>query len=223
MTLSILSVTQGDPSIIPFLQQLRDLAIRASLPAGQTAEAVFACDGQDAYARVRSQVGGKCILVRSRGHIGSVLDEAVRVCTGAYVFRVDDDETLTAPLQQWVIDAQYRAHDHWRFRRAHLWTFGEAMGHITNGRFWPDYQTRLSVREKSGQRVQPHAASPYGRGQAAPDNCVIEHWKFMLKSRAEREQMRDRYDRIAAGAGKFSVPEDAYPHGPNIAPWRAPE
>src|SRR5690606_10758983 len=81
--------------------------------------------------------------------------------------------------------------------------------YIVNPPLWPDLQTRLSVKAKSGGRTRVHAGSPFGTGTVAP--CVLEHHKFLVRPRGEREALVERYERIERGAGlgysMFSVPE----------------
>lgn len=68
----------------------------------------------------------------------------------------------------------------------------------------------------AGDRGAIHAGSPYGGGHEAP--VAIEHWKFIVRTLAERRAIIERYDRVQEGAGSrfraFSCPEDFY--GPEV-------
>lgn len=144
--------------------------------------------------------------VRSDGYIESVLDEAIAQCSGEYVLRLDDDECVSVEMARWLEDRSYRADDHWAFPRMHLWPDGRH--YITNPPLWPDLQTRLSVQAKAGGRTVIHAGSPYGTGQVA--EVAIEHHKFLVRDRAEREALLAEYEAIMPGANAwapFSVPE----------------
>ena len=65
------------------------------------------------------------------------------------------------------------------------------------------------MKAKAGGRNRVHAGSPFGTGRRAP--CAIEHHKFLVRPRDEREALLGRYEQIQPGAGKgfamFSVPE----------------
>ena len=147
------------------------------------------------------------VLARSAGYLESVLDLAVASCPPGYVLRLDDDERATPDMLGWLAPGNYREHDHWAFPRLNLWP--DSHHYITNPPLYPDLQTRLSVREKSGGRRGVHDGSPHGTGALAP--VAIEHHKFLVRTRRERERLLDRYDRVRPGAGSryamFSVPE----------------
>jgi hypothetical protein len=147
--------------------------------------------------------------VVAEGFIESVLDLVVRSCVGRWVLRLDDDERCSPAMVRWLVEERYKAEQHWKFARAHLW--GNPKTVIRNMQLYPDHQTRLSLLEMSGGRNHIHAGSPYGGGVLAP--CVIEHHKFLIRSLDERLVIADRYDRIQQGAGRlggmamFQIPE----------------
>jgi hypothetical protein len=157
--------------------------------------------------------------VVSKGYIESVLDEALEYTAGRYVLRLDDDERCSPAMVQWLREEQFLASDHWKFPRAHILSDGRVSLHP---QLWPDHQTRLSVRAKSGGRRWIHAGSPFGGGDEAP--VVIEHHKFAVKSLQERMAIADRYDSIQPGSGNggmqaFNVPELL----PTYPAWRTCE
>lgn len=206
--LSILTVTKAEPYTIPFLRSMREVAERAK------AEFVIAGDGPNAVKTLKAWgLGDEEILVSvaSKGYIESVLDTAINCCGGRYILRIDDDEFMSAEMQKWVVDEKYTESDHWKFPRAHLW--GNRNQFIDMAPLWPDHQTRLSVRKKSGNRTFIHAGSPFGGGKLAP--VLLEHGKFLVKSKEERKAIADRYDSFGVGLGShgmlpFNLPEEAY-------------
>lgn len=149
-------------------------------------------------------------LVNSGGYVESVLDYAVSKPETRYVLRLDDDERMSPEMISWLASGAYRASDHWKFPRAHLWR--DESTFIAAHPLWPDHQTRLSVKEKAGGRTTVHAGSPFGGGRLAP--CYIEHHKFLIRSREEREEISARYEKLQPGAGthfrSFSVPEEVF-------------
>jgi predicted O-methyltransferase YrrM len=194
--LSILCVTRAEPHAREQLARMWQL-VRACA----SAELVIAADGDDAEARVTGWAGqwpgARVARVDGEGYLETVLDAALRHCTGSYVLRLDDDECCSAPMERWVREGGYRAQPHWKFSRAHLWP--DRMHRIVDLPLWPDHQTRLSRRHMAGGRSCIHAGSPHGGGTLAP--VVIEHLKFLVRSREEREEIARRYDRVMPGAG----------------------
>lgn len=184
--LTILCVTAGEPYAHRFIDWMRRDADVLD------AEFVLIEDGRD---------------VQSDGTIESVLDEAISRCPDGYILRLDDDERMTYDMVAWLAGGAYQAADHWAFPRANLWPTEHT--YVANRPLWPDLQTRLSVKALAGGRRAVHAGSPYGTGRVAP--CVIEHHKFLVRTREERERLVERYEAVQPGAGRdyvmFSLPE----------------
>ena len=203
--LSILCVTKAENHTPTFLLRM---AQAASILHG---ECVFAADGAEAFARLRGMTDVVVKPVNSKGYLENVLEEAVRACSGDYILRIDDDEALSPCLMAWLVDGGYKAHDHWKFARAHVWP-GDSLC-ILNPPLWPDHQTGLSVKAKSGGRHTVHAGSPFGGGRLAP--AVLEHHKFVVKTVAERREIAARYDAYHPGYGTggftpFNMPEEVW-------------
>jgi hypothetical protein len=199
--LSVLCVTKAEPFAWSFLRDHEQLARYLG------AEFVLASDGYRDLARMFPLA--RVLLVESKGYIESVLDQAVHVCSGDFILRLDDDESCSGSLVQWLSDKAYLHADHWKFPRMHLWP--DEQHYITNMPLWPDHQTRLSVRAKSGGRHTIHAGSPFGGGEECP--YPIRHHKFIVKTPAQRRAIAARYDAVGPGLGTgamlpFNVPED---------------
>lgn len=186
MNLTILCISEGRAYSAPFIEEMRHAAEILA------ADFVHLRDGHDLH---------------SGGYLESVLDEAVAQCPDGYILRLDDDELLPSETVDWLLSGRYQADDHWAFPRRNLWP--DPQHYIANPPLWPDLQTRLSVKEKAGSRPQIHSGSPYGTGKVAP--VPIDHHKFLVRPREEREALVQRYDNIAPGAGgqyvMFSLPE----------------
>lgn len=197
--LTFLCLTAGAPHARRFLNIMAMDAEEAG------AEFILAVDGepQDWMGSLNATI----LKVRTTGYLESVLDDLVDRCPDGYILRLDDDERLNGDALEWVKAGGYRTADHWAFRRANLWP--NAGHHILNPPLWPDLQTRLSVKAKSGGRTRVHVGSPYGTGEIAPG--LIEHHKFLVRSTSEREALVERYEMIQPGAGReyrmFSLPE----------------
>lgn len=213
--LSILCVTRAEKGALPLLRLLPPIARMLG------AELVLVADGQKAFDTLaQNEVGhgryGRLFEVETKGYIESVLDTCLYLTPGRYVLRIDDDETLSPPLVEWLADRKYQESDHWKFSRAHLWlrematdTGDDEVRVIASPPLWPDHQTRLSTRDKSFGRTHIHCGSPHGGGELAPFPLI--HHKFVIKSRQEREEIVKRYESVQPGAGSgfryFSVPE----------------
>lgn len=147
------------------------------------------------------------IFLTSGGYIESVLDDVIAKCDEGYILRLDDDETVSDSMREWIAAGEYRAADHWAFPRMHLWP--DEQHYLTNPPLYPDLQTRLSVKSKSGGRTRVHQGSPHGTGRIV--HVPILHHKFLARPLAEREALLEQYENIAPGAGSmfeaFSVPE----------------
>ena len=200
MKLSILTVTRSEPHTPRFLRHFRAVADMLS------AEFVVACD------RVATPDcdADRYIAVQSSGAIEDVLVEAHSACSGDYVLRMDDDETLSAQailsLAEWGgLQSDSRVY---ALPRANLW--GDQWHGISSGDLFPDFQVRLMPRDRE-QRTHVHEG-------IIPDSLLpgmILHHKFLLKSREERLAIAARYEKKQAGCGsghylQFSVPEDCF-------------
>lgn len=200
MTLSVLVVSKLEPCSLRF--------IRAMEGIGQ--QLVIAADGDQAFLTAfELDVEATIVKVQSKGYIESVLDQSLEACTGDYILRLDDDELVSEAMREWLRSGAWTSADHWEFPRMHLWNDGV----LLTPQLFPDHQTRLSVKSKSGGRHGVHAGSPFGGGETAP--VCLEHHKFVIKSHEMRLAIAQNYDRYCQGYGTgnmkpFSLPEEAY-------------
>lgn len=180
MKLSILCVSQMTERAQQFVDCM------ASLATDLKAEFVLAVDGKD---------------VHSKGYIESVLDEALAMTHGEYILRLDDDEKCSRAMEEWLYAGEFLAAGHWSFPRAHLFEDPKTM--LMDPPFFPDYQTRLSIREKAGQRTRLHQTSPFGLGSGAP--VCLEHWYFLVKTSEEMAERSQFYTQMTYGDGPRPV------------------
>lgn len=206
--LTILCVTRAEPCILHLLRQM----YHDSLTIG--CEFVIAYDGVESrksgyMANIPSH---RSLTVQSSGCIESVLDKAVESCCTDYVLRLDDDESMSGPMVEWLRAVEYITHPHWKFPRAYL--FRDANTCIVSPPLWPDFQTRLSTRAMSFGRTAIHCGSPFGAGRSAPNGVAIIHHKLLVKFIQQRECIVERYDLISPGAGTlvkaYNLPEKIY-------------
>jgi hypothetical protein len=208
--ITILCVTRAEPYALEFLTDMAGLASDLAAPL------YVGVDGDEAARRLNGLDSEHVFTLRSHGYIESVLDEAVAECPPGWILRLDDDERVSHAMYEWLLEREYRMSDHWAFPRANLWPnehmrlAGSADGYPEGGTLWPDLQTRLSSKEKSGGRTRIHVGSPYGTGAVAP--VAIEHYKFLRRSFEERTRQARRYESVQEGAGSgnylaFQTPE----------------
>lgn len=198
-TLSILCVSRVDECSLSFISFMQCVAVQLG------AQFVLAADGSDAYCRAPVE----SILVHSKGYFESALDQALVGCHGDYVLRLDDDERVSPAMLAWLQSGIWQSHDHWEFPRTHAWYDGVLM----TPQLFPDYQTRLSIKVKSGGHCGVHSGSPFGGQERA--SVAIEHHKFVVKNYQTRHDIAESYDNYHPGYGTgnmapFSIPEDAY-------------
>jgi hypothetical protein len=215
MNLTILCISKIDRNSLSFINAMHLLAINLH------AQFVLANNGNvpfDYYGWINTKV----VRVKSLGYLESSLEEAVAACDGDYILRLDDDEAPSPAMVDWLYAETWQERDHWKFPRMHLWDRGNSV--LLTPHLFPDYQTRLSTKEKSGGRTTVHAGSPFGGGALAP--VSIEHHKFLMKDYATRAQIAAVYDDFSPGYGTgnmipFSLPEDAYKGQvvQLVAPW----
>ncbi len=190
--LTILCVTQAKPHAFSFLETMERVA---QICEG---ELVIAADGQEAFDVLgyRTARHRRVVLVTSTGLIEGVLDEAISHCRGDYVLRLDDDEQCSPAMFRWLAEYTYEEHDHWSFPRAHFWGSREAV--ITTPPLYPDLQTRLSTKAKSGDLLL---------GKLAP--VYIEHHKFLVRP-VEEADVLGRITLVEAGDGTAPWHPDWY-------------
>jgi hypothetical protein len=198
--LSLLCVTQGAERALPFLKTFSELCERLG------AEFVCAADGDVAFNRLREWweaegIVGALVKVQSQGFLESVLDDAIALTHGDYVLRLDDDESPSPAMERWLMEGRYRTFDIWSFARVHFW--GDVNTVLMSRHYFPDVQTRLSVRRKAGGRNQLHEPSPFGAGCVAP--VCMEHWNYIVKPDQEQRDDAARYESILKGGsqGKY--------------------
>ena len=213
MNLSILCVTQARSHALPFIERMLDVSFVC-----EDTEVVIAADGDFA----RASLGyldrfAKVVQIRTEGFFESGLDEALSHCSGKYVLRLDDDEQVSFAMNHWLVAKKYLTSDHWQFMRAWLWK--DKSHQILSQPYWPDWQTRLSLKSLSGGRTKIHAGSPYGSGTRA--FVAIEHHKLLLTSVENRRMLVEHYESIQPGAGcrEFYLPDETIPHL-EIGDWK---
>lgn len=207
--LSILCVTNNEHAhVTRFILHMHRLATVLG------AELVLGLDREAAQRADFRRLASTAVDVRANALQEDVLDECLAACRGEWVLRLDDDETVSNALANWLanrghVQAQARLY---AFPRVYLI---QDEGHIlVNEGMWPDLQTRLGRKELMGGYRHVHAGNPHGTGRVVP--YALEHHKLLVRSFEERMGIAERYERCRAGAGsdpvyaRYNVPERVY-------------
>ena len=180
-TISVLCVTRGEPHTPRFLSHFSMVArfLRA--------EYVVCVDGG---ADVDS-FGGKVVQVdcSSCPTVETVLEEAVAACSGDWILRLDDDETVSLAMLYFLANFTFGS-EAVAFPRAHLW--GDERTAIVNQEYWPDWQMRFSLREYAVRKVL-HEPPP--KCDLLAPACLLHH-VYLVRSKEERKECAERYCKI---------------------------
>ncbi len=176
--LSVLCVTRGEPHTPRFLSHLSLLAnlLRAEL--------VIGCDRCDVNVPKAKKVrldASSCPVVET------VLEEAVSHCSGEYVLRLDDDETVSLAMAGYLLAGDWKNYEAIGFPRAHLWINESLM--LTDEHWWPDIQMRLSLKRHAVRRVV-HEGPPK---LDVVVGAALLHHLWLVRTRDERLETCRRY------------------------------
>lgn len=204
--LSLLCVTRPDKIGHNSARYLAGLAARLRA-GGLSCEFVLAID-QPPGDTLPDWKADLLFSVQSSGYLESILDLVISRAGGAYILRLDSDETLCAAAERWLISQTWKTGLLWAFPRANLY---KSSRQYIKGALWPDLQTRLSTAELAGGRADIHAGSPHGTGALCP--WPILHYKYLWRNRTERYRIAQVYEQVRPGAGfgehyrAFGLPE----------------
>lgn len=205
-TLSIACVTTADSVVLPFLDRFRAIASDLGAQFIVGAHGIAACD----YANSGKDIDG--VLVEG-SYFEELIDPVIRQCSGDYILRVDDDESLSEGLIEWLLSGEWYARDSWFFSRRHLWP--DTGSCISMQPYFPDFQARLSVKRQARRPVKIHAAHAYP-AYRAPGTAFFNHHVFLIRTREERKSTTAKYETIRTG--KQFTPADVNV----VLPWDAP-
>lgn len=200
--LTICCVTKFEEVCVPFIREMSDWCFN------NEAEFVLGIDASTKEKSIYLPYWSRFVYVNSNGSIESVLDSVIEKCTGDYILRLDDDETMSTELSDWLKAGEF-SDEIYSFHRYNLW--GDTNHHLPQ--LYPDTQIRLATKAKSFGRNVIHNISPYGFGKTL--NKPILHHKFIIRSYEDRKKIANTYESICPGAGsgeylKYSLPEDYY-------------
>ena len=201
--LSIVCVTKCEAHVEPFLANIVRLAGHLD------AEMVFGLDGTSPHQSLVQ--GSSSIVVPVFGRfLEEMIDPALDAASGRFILRLDDDERCSDEMVKWLESGVYTNHDSWFFPRVHLWPTRDSV--ITSLPYFPDFQGRLTTKEKAYRAPTIHAGSPYASFRAP---CYMEHHNLLTKTKEQRRELTARYHTIIHGTPLTAAdvdtvyPEDA--------------
>lgn len=181
MSISVLCVTRGERHTPRFLQHF---ALVASF---LRAELVIARDRCDIVVAGAKTIDVDCSVCPT---CETVLEESVAACSGDWILRLDDDETVSLAMLGCLLAADLSGYEAVGFPRAHLW--GDERTMLTNPDYWPDTQMRFSKREWAVRRTL-HEGAP--RMDCVAPGCLLHH-VYLVRDREARRETAERYCRI---------------------------
>ena len=210
MKLSILCVTNNEYAGTEAF--IRDMMTAADM---LRAEFVLGLDREKAQTAAFRQCADVVIDLTANTLQEDVLDQAIKACSGDWVLRLDDDETISMALFQWLQSDGYIQAGSQLYAFPRVYFYPDVHHFLVNDGVYPDLQTRLGKRDLMTGYNYIHAGNPHGTGTVAP--YAIEHHKLLVRTREEREAIAARYESIRPGAGsrpeyaRYNLPELFYP------------
>lgn len=210
MNLSILCITNNEhPHVQRYILAMHRLATILG------AELVLGLDRQKAQRAAWRGLATVAIDLEAKTLQEDVMDQAVDVCTGDYILRLDDDEMASTALKEWLISRKWAELNYnvYAFPRVYLWPDENHM--LSNSGMYPDLQTRLGKKACMFGVNYVHAGNPNGTGLVIP--YAIEHHNLLVKPEIMRRATLERYEGLRPGAGtrpeyaRYNVPEMFYP------------
>jgi hypothetical protein len=202
MKLSVVCVTKNEAYALRFISKM---CFQSQVLGGEFVLGLDNCENDLIFPKTAII---KIVPVHSKGYLESVLNEVISRCSGDWILRLDDDESMSEKLFDTLQHLDELKGDVFNLPRFNLWQ--DENHYIVNDPLFPDVQTRLAIREKSNWQDIIHCGGLYG-GQVI--DAPIYHHKFLVKTRNERMAIAKRYEQIKSGAGYgpykvFSLPED---------------
>ena len=210
MTLSILCVTNNEyAGTDRFIEHFRELADDID------AELVLGLDREKAQAAPFRKLADTFVDLKASTVVEDVMNEAVQHCSGEYILRLDDDETVSPALRMWLKNKVYLDSFGRLFAFPRVYFYGDEKHVIVNQGIYPDLQTRLGLKPLMFGLNYVHAGNPNGTGVVVP--YAIEHHKLLVRSLEDRQSIAARYETAKSGAGtnpvwsRYNLPEFVYP------------
>jgi len=164
---------------------------------------------QDRSAELAQDLGAKVQFLPHQGYIEPSLPAMYAACSGDWVLRLDDDESLAGPWKHALLEQALTA----RPKVTHCYVLRRWL--IPGGRWltskpWqPDLQPRL-IRNDPALITFPsriHEPTRVIGERYVWGDLFIDHWDLVENSRAQREAKVARYTALGLGLGSYYLYE----------------
>ncbi len=202
--ISLVCVTKGEPHAPYFLNEMHNFCVK------HNAEFIVGGDGDKGY-QMAQLFGDVAVQVHSEGYLESVIDEVLAKANFEWVLRLDDDETMSPAMEEWIVGRSWKDASETIYSFPTAWLWGDRNHFITVPPFVGDFHPRFTRKDSSmGVERVPHAGNIHGLGTIVP--VLHLHHKFLVKDYEKRYEIACRYESLREGAGfglhrPFTLPE----------------
>ena len=209
MTLSILCITNNEYTGTGyFIERMKELSVHLN------AELVLGLDREKAQTAPFRHLADVAVDVTANLLQEDVMNSVLDSCSGEWVLRLDDDETVSEALHDWLKSDGYLHAKQRLYAFPRVYLYPDTKHFITNENIYPDLQTRLGLKPLMYGFNFVHAGNPNGTGAVVP--YALEHHKLLVRTLGQRREIAARYEQCRPGAGsrpeyaRYNLPEDFY-------------
>lgn len=148
---------------------------------------------KDRTEAIAKQFTNKAYLLDfDKPYLESVLDEAYSKCTKDWIFRLDDDELISANFMS--VRNKISSSDITAYFMPRYSCIKDVKHYISSSPWYPDWQLRLFKRSnlQTHDKVVHHVTPVSGKHERWND-CHIFHLNYLWRSRDERERRWEEY------------------------------
>jgi hypothetical protein len=161
----------------------------------------------DGTTDIARRVADRVEFVKNENFL-SIYFPMFEYCSGSWILRIDDDETLCDMWSRERMDQLINAPNTTNYYLARKWIVTPNDRYICETPLFPNFALRLFRNDRSiaGVPATVHSQLPIAGPSGYPGDLHILHWNLVMYDRASREEKIHRYRRsspeAAAGAGE---------------------
>lgn len=164
---------------------------------------------QDRSAELAQDMGAKVLFLPHQGYIEPSLPAMYAACSGDWILRLDDDESLAGPWKHSLLEQAFVARPkvtHCYVLRRWLIPGGRC---LTSEPWQADYQLRLMRNDPSliDFPKHIHARIDVQGERYVWGDLFIDHWDLLENSLAQREAKVARYTALGVGLANYYLYE----------------
>lgn len=201
--LAICCATRADAGVQPLLRRMSALAETLRAPL------VFVVESTEAAARLADLSLPSFMHCVPGQPCWITMQAALSTLHTEYVFFLDDDESCSPALVEWLAAGHYHFGATWLVPRG--WLYHDTEHFIEGSTHWPDFQLRIARRVDIQIPTEIHVGWIPRPRPPAPKAAIcpyaIEHHKLLIRSYPERLADIASYDARSPGAGTNYAPQ----------------